>query len=273
MPRPRSPASPAGSGRSSGRPATWARMFMWTWSSTPTGRSATTLFRRVLAEPEFRDWPDVGIVVQAYQPEAEAELRMLRDWVDCAGYADHDPAGQGGVLGLRGADRPAARLARAGLPAEVAKRCACTSACTRFLMEHHESFARPSAATTSAAWPTRSRRPRQLGVPPDGFELQTLHGMGDVIQDALVAGAGHRVRVYTPYGAMLPGMAYLVRRLLENTSNESFLKASFAERAAIDDLLRNPEEIGAMLSMNRTRRTSPMAAEAAGRCRRSATSR
>ena len=55
-----------------------------------------------------------------------------------------------------------------------------------------------------------------------------------------------------PYGAMLPGMAYLVRRLLENTSNESFLKASFAAHARIDDLLRNPEEIGAMLT--RTRR-------------------
>ncbi len=84
------------------------------------------------------------------------------------------------------------------------------------------------------------------------YELQTLFGMGDVIQRALVD-RGHRVRVYTPYGAMLPGMAYLVRRLLENTSNESFLKASFTERARIDDLLRNPEEIGAMLT--RTRRS------------------
>ena len=53
-----------------------------------------------------------------------------------------------------------------------------------------------------------------------------LHGMGEPIQQALAAD-GNRVRVYTPYGAMLPGMAYLVRRLLENTSNESFLKASF----------------------------------------------
>ena len=48
---------------------------------------------------------------------------------------------------------------------------------------------------------------------------------------------GHRVRVYTPYGAILPGMAYLVRRLLENTSNESFLKASFAGGAEVDQLL------------------------------------
>ena len=75
--------------------------------------------------------------------------------------------------------------------------------------------------------------------------------MGDAIQAALVD-RGHRVRVYTPYGALLPGMAYLVRRLLENTSNESFLKLSSAAHARIDELLRDPEEIGAMLT--RTRR-------------------
>ena len=91
-----------------------------------------------------------------------------------------------------------------------------------------------------------------MGLPPSAYELQTLFGMGDAIQQALVE-RGHRVRVYTPYGAMLPGMAYLVRRLLENTSNESFLKASHADRAAIDDLLRNPEEIGAMLTRTRQR--------------------
>src|SRR5205085_4726133 len=89
------------------------------------------------------------------------------------------------------------------------------------------------------------------GLPPSAYELQTLFGMGDSIQRALV-GRGHRVRVYTPYGALLPGMAYLVRRLLENTSNESFLKLSFIDFAQMDDLLRNPEEIGAMLT--RTRR-------------------
>ena len=96
--------------------------------------------------------------------------------------------------------------------------------------------------------------------------------MGDPIQRALVD-RGHRVRVYTPYGAMLPGMAYLVRRLLENTSNESFLKASLAEQAPVDDLLRDPEEIGAMLT--RTRRPKADAARLShGRaCRRSGTSR
>ena len=95
-----------------------------------------------------------------------------------------------------------------------------------------------------------------MALPPGAYELQTLFGMGDAIQRALVS-RGHRVRVYTPYGAMLPGMAYLVRRLLENTSNESFLKASFTERARIDDLLRDPEEIGAMLTRPRRSKTEP----------------
>ena len=70
-----------------------------------------------------------------------------------------------------------------------------------------------------------------------------LYGMADPIKDALV-GLGQRVRVYTPYGQLLPGMAYLVRRLLENTANESFLRASFTEHMPSDRLLRNPEEIG-----------------------------
>src|SRR6267378_794378 len=63
--------------------------------------------------------------------------------------------------------------------------------------------------------------------------------MADPIKDALVQ-LGQRVRVYTPYGQLLPGMAYLVRRLLENTANTSFLRASFAEHVSEEKLLMNP---------------------------------
>src|SRR6185295_17371624 len=55
---------------------------------------------------------------------------------------------------------------------------------------------------------------------------------------------GQRVRVYTPYGQLLPGMAYLVRRLLENTANESFLRASFTEHVPEELLLMKPEVRG-----------------------------
>ncbi|MFM7866612.1 MAG: proline dehydrogenase family protein, partial [Planctomycetaceae bacterium] len=51
---------------------------------------------------------------------------------------------------------------------------------------------------------------------------------------------GHRVRIYTPFGELIPGMAYLVRRLLENTSNESFLRQSFTESISVESLLMKP---------------------------------
>src|SRR5207244_296121 len=54
---------------------------------------------------------------------------------------------------------------------------------------------------------------------------------------------GERVRIYMPFGELIPGMAYLVRRLLENTSNESFLRRGFAEHESPDALLADPERI------------------------------
>src|SRR5260370_22258024 len=63
--------------------------------------------------------------------------------------------------------------------------------------------------------------------------------MAEPIKDMLVT-MGRRVRVYTPYGQLLPGMAYLVRRLLENTANESFLRASFKENVPEEQLLMDP---------------------------------
>jgi RHH-type proline utilization regulon transcriptional repressor/proline dehydrogenase/delta 1-pyrroline-5-carboxylate dehydrogenase len=66
-----------------------------------------------------------------------------------------------------------------------------------------------------------------------------LYGMGDAIKTTLVQ-LGQRVRVYAPFGELIPGMGYLVRRLLENTSNDSFLRQGFVEHTAIDELLQSP---------------------------------
>src|SRR5438067_6457173 len=66
-----------------------------------------------------------------------------------------------------------------------------------------------------------------------------LYGMAEPIKEALVS-LRQRVRVYTPYGQLIPGMAYLVRRLLENTSDDSFLRASFTEHVPEEQLLMNP---------------------------------
>jgi RHH-type proline utilization regulon transcriptional repressor/proline dehydrogenase/delta 1-pyrroline-5-carboxylate dehydrogenase len=204
------------------------------------------IFRKVLSEPEFRDWPDVGIVAQAYLPETEADLRALDTWVE----------GRGAPVTVRlvkGAywDYEVVHARQLGWQEPVYlqkwQSDASFERCARFLMERHERLRPALASHNVRSLALALAAAEAYGVPREGFEVQMLHGMGDPIQRALVAD-GHRVRVYTPYGALLPGMAYLVRRLLENTSNDSFLKASFTAHAQVEDLLRDPEEVGAMWS-------------------------
>lgn len=77
-------------------------------------------------------------------------------------------------------------------------------------------------------------------LPKGAYEIQMLYGMAEPIRRGLVS-MGERVRVYAPIGDLLPGMAYLVRRLLENTSNEGFLRQRFVEARSLDELMRAPE--------------------------------
>lgn len=83
----------------------------------------------------------------------------------------------------------------------------------------------------------------QRGLPSSALELQMLHGMADQLKAAAVE-MGLRIREYVPVGEMIPGMAYLVRRLLENTSNESWLRAGFLDNASEDKLLASPHGAG-----------------------------
>jgi len=80
------------------------------------------------------------------------------------------------------------------------------------------------------------------GLPTNAIELQMLHGMADQLKHAS-SELGLRVREYVPVGEMIPGMAYLVRRLLENTSNESWLKAGFLDDADSQTLLADPARL------------------------------
>ncbi|MCP4247739.1 MAG: bifunctional proline dehydrogenase/L-glutamate gamma-semialdehyde dehydrogenase, partial [bacterium] len=77
------------------------------------------------------------------------------------------------------------------------------------------------------------------GLGAQDYEIQMLHGMGDPLKTA-IAGMGRCLRIYSPYGDLIPGMAYLIRRLLENTSNDSFLRQSFRERRSQELLLADP---------------------------------
>ncbi len=83
----------------------------------------------------------------------------------------------------------------------------------------------------------------QRGLPHSAIELQMLHGMADRIKDAAIA-MDFRLREYVPVGEMIPGMAYLVRRLLENTSNESWLRSEAGSEGDVETLLASPHRDG-----------------------------
>jgi RHH-type transcriptional regulator, proline utilization regulon repressor / proline dehydrogenase / delta 1-pyrroline-5-carboxylate dehydrogenase len=209
------------------------------------------IVQEILLEPEFRDWAGVGVVAQAYLQETEDDLRAWLAYVERRGTPIT-------VRLVKGAywDYEVLHAQQVGWPVPVHgekwRTDACYERCAHFLMAHHDRLRPALGSHNVRSLAFGMAAAEAFDVPGAAYELQMLYGMAEPIQRALVEW-GRRVRVYTPYGRMLPGMAYLVRRLLENTSNESFLKASFAGRAQVDDLLRNPEEVGAMWNRSHRR--------------------
>src|SRR5262249_17050465 len=196
------------------------------------------IFREVLDEEEFRDWPDVGIAIQAYLRSCEDDLQELAHWAERRGTGVWVRLGKGAYW-----DYETIVAAPHGWPGPVVQHKAESDAnfekLTRFLMERHH-LLRPALGShnvRSIAYGMATAE--ALGVSPRRYEIQMLYGMAEPIKDVLVT-MGRRVRVYTPYGQLLPGMAYLVRRLLEDASNESFLRASFKENVPEEQLLMNP---------------------------------
>jgi len=111
--------------------------------------------------------------------------------------------------------------------------------CVRLLHDHHGTVRAAFASHNLRSLAHAIAYARHLGIPDGGYELQMLYGMAEPIH-AAVARLGLRLRVYGPVGELVPGMAYLVRRLLENTSNESFVRHRFAEGRDLDELLAPP---------------------------------
>jgi RHH-type proline utilization regulon transcriptional repressor/proline dehydrogenase/delta 1-pyrroline-5-carboxylate dehydrogenase len=80
----------------------------------------------------------------------------------------------------------------------------------------------------------------QQSIKPDQFEFQMLFGMSPHMVKA-VADSGYRLRVYVPFGDLIPGMAYLTRRLLENSSSQSFRRMAMQDEEIYTEL-SPPEE-------------------------------
>ncbi len=198
------------------------------------------VFKEILEEDEFRTWPQAGIVLQAYLRETEQDLRDLLTWVKTRGTPI-------GVRLVRGAywDYETVIARQRHWPAPVfARKWETDRNFERLVISLLEQYQwlRPAIATHNVRSIAYALAVSQrLDLPERTLELQMLYGMGDAIKAVLVQ-LGQRLRVYAPFGELIPGMGYLVRRLLENTSNDSFLRHSFVEHVAVDALLQSPEE-------------------------------
>lgn len=197
------------------------------------------IFREILSEEEFRDFADVGIVVQAYLRDSGEDLTSLAEWARARGTPVW-------VRLVKGAywDYETTHARAVGWPVPVYEHKPETDAnferLTEFLMSRAETL-RPAIASHNARSLAHAiATAKHFRLADDAYELQLLYGMGDPLKQALVD-LGQRVRVYMPFGELIPGMAYLVRRLLENTSNDSFLRASFVANVSSEELLMNPD--------------------------------
>src|SRR2546429_1842596 len=203
--------------------------------------STLELFKTVFTEEEFKDWPHAGIVIQAYLRDSDADLRDLIEW----GRARRT---RFAVRLVKGAywDYETTKSRQNGWDCPVylqkPESDANFETLTRLLLENESIVTSAFGSHNVRSIAHAQALAEQLGIDRSRFEFQLLCGMAGPIKRALVE-MGYRVREYCPVGELLPGMSYLVRRLLENTSNEGFLRAKFSENATAEELLRDPREI------------------------------
>jgi RHH-type transcriptional regulator, proline utilization regulon repressor / proline dehydrogenase / delta 1-pyrroline-5-carboxylate dehydrogenase len=199
------------------------------------------LFRMLFTEAEFRDWPHAGIVIQAYLRDAEDDLSDLIAW-------GRERGTRFTVRLVKGAywDYEKIKSTQNGwvIPVWLQKpeSDANFERLTRILLENESIVTSAFGSHNVRSIAHAQALAEELGIARSRFEFQLLYGMAGPIKRALVE-MGYRVREYSPVGELLPGMSYLVRRLLENTSNEGFLRAKFSEHVSAAQLLRDPRDL------------------------------
>ncbi len=197
------------------------------------------LFEEIALAPELKDHPHIGIVVQAYLRSSGKDVDRLLALAKTRGTPFT-------VRLVKGAywDYETTVAKQKGQPAPVFTAKADTDAnyenLSRMLLDNtaflHPAFGshnRRSLLHAIAAAKVRN-------VPANALEVQMLYGMAEPECEA-VRKMGYRVRLYAPIGELLSGIGYLVRRLLENTSNNSFIRLSYYEEADSKILMAKPQ--------------------------------
>ncbi|HXH02728.1 MAG TPA: bifunctional proline dehydrogenase/L-glutamate gamma-semialdehyde dehydrogenase PutA, partial [Candidatus Competibacteraceae bacterium] len=192
----------------------------------------------VFKDPELAGWEGFGLALQAYQKRAFHVLDWLADLARSQGRRLM-------VRLVKGAywDSEIKRAQERGLPGyPVFTRKASTDvsylACARKLLANRDAFY-PQFATHNAH--TVAAVLEMAGDNRE-FEFQRLHGMGEALYEQIVGAdrLGVPCRVYAPVGSHEDLLAYLVRRLLENGANTSFVNRIVDEKAPIDEIIADP---------------------------------
>lgn len=198
------------------------------------------LVKRALTHPSVGSTSSLGLVVQAYLRDAEEVVEDLLAFL----FSNQRSLT---IRLVKGAywDHEMTLAAQRHWPAPVYQQKTQTDRAFERLTQRLLA-ARPLVTTAIASHNVRSIAhamavAEMMDLAPNQLEFQLLYGMGDALRAAITA-RGYPVRIYTPLGDLIPGMAYLVRRLLENTSNDSFLRQEFLEERTADALLQPPAD-------------------------------
>ncbi|MGB3507867.1 MAG: L-glutamate gamma-semialdehyde dehydrogenase [Microcoleaceae cyanobacterium] len=199
------------------------------------------ILKELLMEEEFRNRTDIGVTMQGYLRDSEKDLKGIIEWAKLRGHPVT-------VRLVKGAywDQESIKALQHDWPQPVFNDKPETDAnfekLTQMMLENHQYIYSAIGSHNVRSQARAIAIAETLKVPRRCFEMQVLYGMGDEIAKALVD-KGYRVRVYCPYGDLLPGMSYLIRRLLENTANSSFLRQS-SENRPMEELLAPPTTNG-----------------------------
>ncbi len=196
------------------------------------------VFKSLLEEDEFRNFPFAGIALQAYLHDTIGDLEALIGWARInrrnitvrlvkGAYWDYET-----VVSKQNGWTVPIYLTKDETDLNFEE-------LTRILLKNSDVIRPAIGSHNIRSIACAIAVSEELNLPANAIEFQMLYGMAEPIRSALQK-IGCRVRVYSPVGELLPSMAYLIRRLLENTSNESFLRRSFVENSSLEELLRAP---------------------------------
>lgn len=196
------------------------------------------VFKSLLSMPKYKSYPYFGIVLQAYLRDSYDDFKNMIAFAKHRGVPFT-------VRLVKGAYWDSevihAKQSSWDIPVYTNKQesDANYERCALLMLENYQHIHLALASHNARSIAATLVKAEEMGVPRNAFEVQMLFGMGDNFKKALID-LGYRVREYATIGEMIPGMAYLVRRLLENTSNESFLRSSSSGEVSFDKLLKDP---------------------------------